>query len=93
MHEACDNDGVAIENENDDCIEDAHNMQHVAKQNADDMNDVEIRWDKTNDFSLLHHEYDKNIGVIDISRKHDEILKSEHIVNRRDAHKTRLNVK
>ena len=93
VYEAYDNDDVVIGNKNDDWMEGAHDMQYIAEQNIDDMNDVEIRWDKTNDFSSLHHEYDVNIDVNDITRKYDEILKSERIVNRRDVCKTRLNIK
>ena len=93
VHEACDINDMVIRNENNDQMEGAHDMQHVAEQNIDDINDTEIRQDKINDFSSLYHKCDTNIDATNIARKCDEILKSERIVNRRGVFKTRLNVK
>jgi len=54
---------------------------------------VEIRWNKTNDFSILYYEYDVNINLNDVTKKYEEILKSKWVINRRDVYKSRLNIK
>jgi hypothetical protein len=93
VYQAFDNDDVLIDNQNDDWMAGVNDVQYVRDQHTDDMNDVEVRWDKTHDFSVLHHTYDINIDTNDISVKYDEILKLSRVVNRREVCKSRLNVK
>ena len=71
----------------------ANNMQHIADQNIGNMSDVEVRWNKTHDFSALHNTCDDNVDINDIRLKCQETLTTSQVINRREACKLRLNVK
>ena len=49
----------------------------------DDVDKVIVRWDKDNDFSLLHHEYDDDFSIEMIDKKYKDVIKSERTIFRR----------
>ena len=70
-----------------------NDMKHIANQNIDNMSNIKVRWDKTHDCSELCYAHDNSIDINGISQKCKKILKTSQVINRREVHKSTLNVK
>ena len=76
-----------------ECVQNEAYLQYVAEQDADDINDVEIRWDKEHNFYELHNEYEDELDAEIISKMYEEVMNSNRVINRRTVCRTMLNLK
>ena len=52
---------------------------------VDNIDEVIVRWDKDNDFTLLHHKYNNDFSIEIINKKCKVIIKSERTIFRRQV--------
>ena len=68
--------------ENDDWMEGVHNDNYVAEQDFDDVEDVQMRWDRNHDFSQYQQECVEPLSMLDTETRHKRLLESTRVINR-----------
>ena len=76
---------------NDDWMEGLDYSEFVASDDIDDVEEVDVRWDKEHDFCTLYNEYEDDFSLEKVEEIHKNVMKTGRIVARREVSSEDLN--